>query len=67
MAYAGAKFTGSLLDALNGRDDVVECTFVKSDETDCGYFATPIKLGVSHFDGYSVLVTSDVLRMCCGH
>lgn len=47
MAYAGAKFTGSLLDALNGREDVVECTFVKSEETECRYFATPIKLGVS--------------------
>ncbi|KAF6029851.1 MDH2 [Bugula neritina] len=45
MAYAGAKFTGSLLDALNGREDVVECTFVQSDETECTYFATPILLG----------------------
>ncbi|XP_067934133.1 malate dehydrogenase, mitochondrial-like [Watersipora subatra] len=45
MAYAGAKFTGSLLDALNGREDVVECTFVRSDETECKYFATPIRLG----------------------
>lgn len=45
MAYAGAKFTGSLLDAMNGRDDVVECSFVKSDVTQCGYFATPIQLG----------------------
>jgi len=45
MAYAGAKFTASLLDAMNGRDDVVECTFIKSDVTECAYFATPIVLG----------------------
>lgn len=47
MAYAGAKFVSSLLDALNGREDVVECAFVRSEETECEYFATPIRLGVS--------------------
>lgn len=50
MAYAGAKFTSSLLDALNGRIDVVECAFVKSEETECKYFATPIKMGKNGVD-----------------
>lgn len=48
MAYAGAKFASSLLEALNGREDVVECAYVKSDQTECSYFATPLKLGVSN-------------------
>jgi hypothetical protein len=30
---------------MNGRQDVVECTFVKSDVTDAPYFSTPCRLG----------------------
>lgn len=45
MAYAGARFVFSLLDALNGKEGVVECSFVRSDETECKYFSTPLLLG----------------------
>uniref|UniRef100_H0X138 Malate dehydrogenase n=2 Tax=Otolemur garnettii TaxID=30611 RepID=H0X138_OTOGA len=45
MAYAGARFVFSLLDAVNGKEGVVECSFVKSQETDCTYFSTPLLLG----------------------
>jgi hypothetical protein len=47
MAYAAARFTFSLLEALDGGDGQVECAFVKSDETEAKYFSTPILLGVS--------------------
>ena len=30
---------------MSGRQDVVECTFVKSDVTDAPYFSTPCRLG----------------------
>lgn len=46
MAYAGARFVFSLVDAMNGKEGVVECSFVKSQETDCPYFSTPLLLGV---------------------
>ncbi len=47
MAYAGARFTFSLLDAMNGKEGVVECAFVRSEETGCKYFSTPLLLGVN--------------------
>ena len=34
-----------LLDAMSGKTDVVECTFVKSDVTNAPYFSTPCRLG----------------------
>lgn len=46
MAYAGARFTFSLLRALKGEQGVIECSYVKSDVTEASYFATPILLGV---------------------
>ncbi|XP_013390930.2 malate dehydrogenase, mitochondrial isoform X2 [Lingula anatina] len=45
MAYAGAQFAFSLLQAMNGKEGVVECAYVKSDETDAKYFSTPLQLG----------------------
>ncbi|XP_030648339.1 malate dehydrogenase, mitochondrial isoform X2 [Chanos chanos] len=45
MAYAGARFTFSLLDAMNGKEGVVECAYVRSEETECKYFSTPLLLG----------------------
>ncbi|XP_068614851.1 malate dehydrogenase, mitochondrial [Brachionichthys hirsutus] len=45
MAYAGARFTFSVLDAMNGKEGVVECAFVRSEETGCKYFSTPLLLG----------------------
>ena len=43
MAYAGAKFACSLLEALNGKE-VIECSYVKSDVTEAAYFSTPLKI-----------------------
>jgi len=45
MAYAGARFTFSVLRALKGEQGVVECAYVKSDVTEASYFATPIIIG----------------------
>ena len=47
MAYAGAEFTFSVLRALNGAANVVECTFVQSTVTDSPFFASKVQLGVS--------------------
>ena len=49
MAYAGAKFTTSVLHALDGEEGVVEPAFVRSEETEAKYFSTPVLLGVSAF------------------
>ncbi|KAM4648435.1 malate dehydrogenase, mitochondrial isoform 2-T2 [Amazona ochrocephala] len=45
MAYAGARFVFSLLNAINGKEGVIECAFVRSDETESPYFSTPLLLG----------------------
>lgn len=45
MAYAGARFTNSVLEALNGEQGIVECAFVRSDVTEAKYFSTPLLLG----------------------
>jgi malate dehydrogenase len=45
MAYAGARFTSSLLKAMSGQAGVSECAFVESSVTDSPYFATRITLG----------------------
>jgi len=45
MAYAGARFTFSVLRAMKGEQGVVECSYVKSDVTEASYFATPIIIG----------------------
>lgn len=44
MAYAGARFTFSLLKAMNGEANVVECTYVHSNVTESPYFSTPCVL-----------------------
>jgi len=46
MAFAGDRFTSSMLQALSGETGIVECGFVRSDETDAKYFSTPLLLGV---------------------
>jgi hypothetical protein len=47
MAFAGARFTNSLLHALEG-ERVTECAFVASDvQPPATYFSNPIELGVS--------------------
>ncbi|KAF2977267.1 hypothetical protein EK904_008161, partial [Melospiza melodia maxima] len=45
MAYAGARFAFSLLEAMSGKQGVVECAFVRSDVTEVPYFSTPLQLG----------------------
>ena len=45
MAYAAARFTDSLIRAMNGQEGVIECSYVASDITESPYFATPILLG----------------------
>ncbi|GAB0198134.1 malate dehydrogenase, mitochondrial [Grus japonensis] len=45
MAYAGARFVFSLVDAMNGKEGVIECAFVRSEETESPYFSTPLLLG----------------------
>lgn len=45
MAYAGARFALSLIRALQGEKNVVECAYVRSDVTEAKYFATPLVLG----------------------
>ncbi|CAB0033616.1 unnamed protein product [Trichogramma brassicae] len=45
MAYAGARFAFSLIKALNGESNVVECSYVRSNVTEAKYFSTPILLG----------------------
>lgn len=47
MAYAGARFGFSLIKALNGEKNIIECSYVQSDVTDTKYFSTPVLLGVS--------------------
>lgn len=46
MAFAGARFVSSLLEAMNGKQDVIRCAYVKSKVVpECDYFATPLLLG----------------------
>lgn len=45
MAHAGAQFAFSLIKALNGESNVIECAYVKSDVTEATYFASPLLLG----------------------
>jgi malate dehydrogenase len=45
MAHAGARFTFAVLEALNGKEGVVECGYIASKETEFSYFATPLLFG----------------------
>ncbi|KAL5274624.1 hypothetical protein ACFFRR_000987 [Megaselia abdita] len=45
MAYAGARFAGSLLRGLNGEKNVIECSYVQSNVTEATFFSTPLVLG----------------------
>ncbi|XP_066594190.1 malate dehydrogenase, mitochondrial [Prorops nasuta] len=58
MAFAGARFAISLIRALNGESNVVECSYVRSDVTDAKYFSTPLLLGKNGVEknlGYGTL------------
>lgn len=45
MAFAGNRFVKSVLEALSGEEGIVECAFVRSDETEAAYFSMPLLLG----------------------
>ena len=48
IAYAMYHFVSRLIEAMNGKEGVVETAYVKSDEIpDLPYLATPVLLGVS--------------------
>ena len=44
QAYAGARFTGRLLEAINGKKDVIECSFVENTLTAAPFFSTPVSV-----------------------
>jgi malate/lactate dehydrogenase len=57
MAYAGAKFTNSLLRGLNGEKGVITPTFVKSplfEDQGIDFFSSNVELGVSAFHYFSL-------------
>lgn len=45
MGLAAARFCLSLVDALNGEEDVFEFTYVEGDGSDARFFAQPVLLG----------------------
>ncbi|KAH9503171.1 malate DEHYDROGENASE, NAD-dependent [Bulinus truncatus] len=45
MAFAANLFARDLLEAMNGTEGKVQCAYVRSDETEAKYFATPVLLG----------------------
>jgi len=70
MAFAAAKFATSLLEALNGDQGKVECAYVRSDETEAKYFATPVllgkngvekNLGIGHLNNYEAQLLKDAM------
>lgn len=49
IAYATYHFVSQLIEAMNGKEGVVETAYVKSDVlSDVPYLATPVQLGVSY-------------------
>ena len=50
IAYATCHFVSCLIEAMNGKEGVVETAYVKSDVIpDLPYLATPLELGVSQY------------------
>ena len=47
MGYAGARFCLSLVRALKGEDNVVECTYIEGPGEKARFFAQPVLLGKS--------------------
>jgi malate dehydrogenase len=42
QAYAGSKFASSILQAMSGVDNIVECSFVENNLTESPFFATKV-------------------------
>lgn len=57
MAYAAARFVESSLRALDGDDDVYECSFVQSELTELPFFSSRVKLGKN---GVEAFISSDL-------
>lgn len=70
MAYAGARFGIALIRALNGEQNIIECSYVRSNVTESKYFSTPILLGVSMRDYFlfrslwTIVTVSPGSRIC---
>jgi len=46
MAFAGAHFANRLIEAINGKTGIIECTFVESNIVPgVSFFASPVELG----------------------
>ncbi|MGP1924045.1 MAG: malate dehydrogenase [Arsenophonus sp. NEOnobi-MAG3] len=45
MAQAAARFCLSLVGALNGKEDIIECAYMETDGEYARFFAQPIRLG----------------------
>jgi malate dehydrogenase len=45
MAFAGARFTFSVLEALGGKQGVIECAYIAAEGMPTKYFATPLLFG----------------------
>ena len=66
MAYAGARFTGDLLRALNGEKGVVVPTFVKSPlmaDKGIDFFSSNVELGVSNMLRLVCIATDRTFRL----
>lgn len=69
MAYAGNRFVTSILQALHGESGIIECAFVRSDETEAKYFSTPIlfgKEGVEKNLGLGKMIETEVNAIKAG-
>jgi len=45
MAYAGFRFTNSLIRALQGENGIVECAYVQVEGMEVDYFGLPVEIG----------------------
>lgn len=57
MAYAAARFVESSLRALDGDNNVYECSFIQSEVTEVPFFASRIKLGKN---GVEAVISSEL-------
>jgi len=60
MAHAGARFSFAVLEALNGKQGVVECGYIASHDTAFNHFATPLLFGVCCLLDYLISIYSRI-------
>ena len=66
MGYAGARFCLSLVRALNGEENVVECTYIEGTGDKARFFAQPVLLGrngVEKILGYGDLTAFEKAKL----